>query len=74
MVAITALKPDDVVYDVVSQKMGNTTMRRQAVFKVRIVSVAEDGRSVMACWNGNTARKHFESQVRKWRRTPPAEK
>lgn len=71
MVAITALKPDDIVYDVVMQKAGNTTMRRHAVFKVRIISVAEDGRSVSARWNGNTARKYFTSQVAKWRRSPP---
>lgn len=71
MVAITALKPEDIVYDVVSQKAGNTTMRRQAVFKVRIIEVAADGKYVIASWNGNASRKYFTSQVAKWRRSKP---
>lgn len=71
MVAITALKKDDVLYDVVSQKAGNTTLRRQAVYRVLVTEVAEDHSYVMARWNGNAERKYREGQVKKWRRTPP---
>jgi len=39
MVAITALKPDDVVYSVTRQKAGNTNLRRDAVHRVRIMWV-----------------------------------
>lgn len=46
-------------------------MRRQAVFKVRIIEVAADGKFVIASWNGNASRKYFTSQVAKWRRSPP---
>lgn len=72
MVAITALKPDDIVFDVVSQKMGNTTLRRKAVYSVRIVEVADDFSFVMASWNSNSPRKYRAGQVAKWRRTKPA--
>jgi|GEM_PF-6445540 len=54
MVAITALKADDIPYDVVSQKMGNTTLRRKAVYSVE---VADDVSFVMASWNSNSPRK-----------------
>lgn len=71
MVAITALKPGDIVYDVVSQRMGNTRVRRKAVYDVRIVEVAEDHSYVMASWNGNPPRRFAGRQIAKWRRTEP---
>lgn len=73
MVAITALRPGDLVFSVQSQVMGNTTMRRKATFSVRVVSVHADSPSphVIASWNGNPPRKFFVSAIRKWRRTRP---
>lgn len=72
MVAITALKPDDIVYDLVTQRMGNTMLTRRVAYSVRIVEVADDRSYVMASWNSNAPRKYGASQVSKWRRTKPA--
>lgn len=71
MVSITALKPDDIVYQVVSLKMGNTTISRKAVYSVRILEVAEDGSYVMARVNTNAPRKYRQAHANKWRRTKP---
>jgi hypothetical protein len=74
MVAITALKANDVVFEVVMQKMGNTHLRRQAVYRVRIVEVDLERNTVLASWNGNAPEKFSERAVGKWRRTTPASK
>lgn len=74
MVAINALKPGDVVYDVSREKMGNTTLRRQVVRNVNIKSVSEDKRSVEASWNGNSVRTFREREVARWKRNKPAAK
>lgn len=70
MVAISRLKPGDIVYDVGRTKMGNTTITRIAVWPVHIVAVHEDG-SVTARWNYNAERKYWGRSIRKWRRTMP---
>ncbi len=69
MVAITALKPGDVVYDVHSERAGNTTMRRMGCWHVTIVEVHGD--HVIASWNGNPARHYGRAAVAKWRRSRP---
>lgn len=71
MVAITALKAGDEVFDVVSQQAGNTTARRKAVFKVKIIEVDPEGGYVIARWNNNPERKFRATSVKKWRRSAP---
>lgn len=69
MVAISKLKPGDVVFDARKQKMGNTTMRRMVVWRVHIKEVHEG--HVIASWNGNAARAYRQYEVSRWTRTPP---
>jgi hypothetical protein len=71
MANIEKVKPGDVLYDVHSERMGNTTMRRLGWWRVYIVSVAEDGRSVMARWNGNPEKKYYRQDVARWRLSIP---
>ena len=51
--------------------MGNTTMRRKAVFDVRVVEIAPDKRSIRASWNGNPPRIYRENEVGKLRVSKP---
>lgn len=65
------LKPGTVAYTVTRQKMGNTTVRTIAIHSVRVVSVDEESRTVMASWNGNEAHRYYETQIRKWKEKKP---
>lgn len=69
MVAFSTIKPGDVLYQVKRQKMGNTTMSRDAVFSVVIKEVHE--RHAIASWNGNEPRRWSVSDIGKLRRSKP---
>ena len=71
MVAITALKPGDVVYDCRRTKMGNTTMTRLSTWRVHIKEVNLAEGWVLASWNGNAPTRYRPYQIARWRRTPP---
>lgn len=72
-VALAALKPGDVVYDVRRERAGNTMMRRTAVRLVRIVDVDTENGRVLASWNSNPPR-HYRARNGQfpWRRSRPA--
>lgn len=71
-VAISTLKPGDVVYDAHMEKMGNTTMRRMGVWNVYIKDVNQEKGTVLASWNGNTPRTFYARAGKlPWRRTNP---
>jgi hypothetical protein len=72
MVAFSTLKAGDVLYQVVSQRAGNTTMRRQAVFDVVIEEVREN--CAIVRWNGNAPRPMYRRELEKLRRSKPAPK
>lgn len=74
MATIPSLKPGQTLYTVTQQKMGNTTMSRQAVHPVKVVEVDPEGKFVVASWNCNPARKFFAAQVAKWKVNKPAPK
>jgi hypothetical protein len=71
MATISKLQVGQVLYSVESQKMGNTTMRRKAVFDVRVVEIAADKKSIRAAWNGNPPRIYSEKEVSKLRVSKP---
>ncbi len=54
--------------------MGNTTVVREAVFPVHIMSIDMEKRCVMASWNGNAPMRFSERHVNKWRLTKPVKK
>lgn len=70
MVALTALKPGDILYEVSREKAGNTTMTRTVCRPVKIIEVHEN--HVLASWNGNPPRKFFGATISRWRRSKPA--
>lgn len=69
MVAFSKIKPGDVLYEVRRQKMGNTTMSRDAIFAVRIVEVNDE--HAIASWNGNTPTRYSIARIAQLRRSRP---
>lgn len=69
MATLSRLKVDQVVYSVERVKMGNTTMSRGALYRVRITEIGEDW--VMASKNGNPPRKYGLRAIKKWRVNEP---
>jgi hypothetical protein len=63
MVAITALKPGDLVY---------TTRSKGQVFEVKVLEVGE--KTAFAMINNNPARQYGLNSVKAWTRTKPERK
>ena len=72
MVAFTTIKPGDVLWEKRRQKMGNTTMRCDAIYQVTIVEVHEG--YAMARWNGNAPRRYYPRDIEKLSRKKPERK
>lgn len=72
-VTIRSLKPGDVLFEARYENAGNTTLKRLAVRSVRIIEVDSEFRSVLASWNGNTAKTFYPryGKFASWRRTDP---
>jgi hypothetical protein len=70
MATLSKLKPGDVLYDVHSHKMGNTTMSTMGCWAVRVIEVHEH--HIVASWNGNPARTMNSMAVQKLRVSEPA--
>lgn len=66
---IADLTPGMTLYDVHSQRAGNTTMRVEGCWKARVISVHLDESPpyAMISWNANPPRKYFTV---KWKRCP----
>lgn len=74
MATISRLKPDQVLYTVTRQKMGNTTISRGVLHRVVVKEIDPEGRYVVASKNGNTARKYYERDVARWKVNEPKPK
>jgi len=72
MASIKTLVPGQIVYEIRRQRMGNTTVRRNCLFKVEIVHVFED--YVIASWNGNPAQNYGLKTIKKWKVKKPEPK
>ena len=69
MIKIQSLKPGDVLYDVHSERAGNTTMRREGVWECYVRAVDPNGQWVEISRNGNPARR-FAAVPRGYKRAP----
>jgi hypothetical protein len=69
MATLSRIKPGDILYDVHSHKMGNTTASTMGVWTVRVIEVHEN--HIVASWNGNSPEKMFEGRVSKLRVSKP---
>lgn len=70
MATLKNLKPDQVLYKVRKEKAGNTTMTRQVLDKIRIISVDLENEEVVAKYNGRE-RKYCDWQLKPWRVNEP---
>ncbi len=70
MVAITALKEGDLLWEGHRTRSAQSSMSRMSWYQIKIVSVHAD--HVMASWNCNPVRRYNASSVKRWRRTKPA--
>lgn len=61
MIKTSDLKVGDVLHDVHSTRMGNTTMRCEGHWTAKVMAVDEDGSWADVSWNGNEARRFFGS-------------
>ena len=57
MIKIESLKAGDVLYDVHSERAGNTTMRREGCWECYVRAIDPNGKWVEISWNGNPARR-----------------
>lgn len=64
-VKFSTVKAGDKLYDVHSEQMGNTTMRRMGWWPIRVISVDHEARTAMVSWNGNPARRWFARDFEK---------
>lgn len=74
MASFDAIKVGDVLYDVGKVRMGNTSMRTIAVWRVTIKEIDSDKRIALASCNGNAAKWWSEARLKKLRRSPPKTK
>ena len=74
MATLGCLKPEQVLWVVRRQKMGNTAASRGALFSIRIRAVDPSGHYVEASINGAPFRKYYERDVMPWRVSKPEPK
>ena len=69
MIKIESLKAGDVLYDVHSERAGNTTMRREGCWECYVRAVDPSGKWIEISWNGNPARR-FAAVPTRYKRAP----
>lgn len=74
MATLSKLTPGQTVWSLETVGVGNTTLRRKALYAVMIVEIDTDKRMALASWNGNTARWYGERAIKKWRVKKPEPK
>lgn len=63
MASIKNIKADQILWSVMSTRMGNTRMTRRACYPCRVISVHDD--HAMISWNYNPARRYTPKQIAK---------
>ena len=71
MATISRLKPGQIVYNIVSQRMGNTTISRKCLQTIKIISVDVESGCVEAIRDGHIPRKYRRNDIKKWRVNKP---
>jgi hypothetical protein len=65
MAKISNLYVGQILYSVRRVKVGNTNATRGALYTVKVISIAEDGKSITASWNSNPPITYREASVNK---------
>lgn len=70
-VKFDSLNAGDTIYDLITIKMGNTTMRSKSVVSVQVLEIDKENRKVHIKWGNNPSRWVGESQLKRYRRKKP---
>lgn len=70
MVAFSAIKPGDTLYDCCKVRMGNTAMRRMQTWRVFVKEIDAERQRAMVVWNGNRPEWWSARRLGKLRRKP----
>lgn len=65
------IKAGDVLYDVHSYYMGNTTVRSMGVWHVKVIALHPEDRTATVSWNGNRPERYYESDLKRLREKEP---
>ena len=71
MIKFEKVKAGDILYDVHSYRMGNTTMRSMGVWSVTVFSVDYERRQAVVSWNGNPNQVWYAGMIEKLRAKEP---
>lgn len=64
------VEPGDVLYDVHSHRMGNTTMRAMGTWTVHVFEVDRESGRAFVSWNGNRKEWWSARRIARLRRSP----
>jgi len=64
-VSFDKIEPGMELLDIHNYKVGNTTMRRLGLWKVRVISVDKEARTAMCSWNSNPPRLYRERDFKR---------
>ena len=64
---IEGIVPGQVLYDYHMYTMGNTSIRKEGCWYVRVVEVDLENRRALCSWNSNRATWYNERQIKKFR-------
>ena len=65
------IKTGDILYDIHSRLMGNTTMRTMGCWDVKIIEIFTEQKSALVSWNGNPPEKWSERRLTRLRAKKP---
>lgn len=71
MANIKKLVPGQVVWEIQRRKAGNTTIKTDCLYEIRIVSVNVERGEVVASWNGNPAKTYYAKSIKGWHSEKP---
>ena len=74
MATIHRLVPGQIVYQITRQAMGNTTVRRNVLYTIKIIEIDLDHGRVLISWNGNRPEWRTQRHVKAWRVRNPEPK
>lgn len=64
------VKDGDLLWDVHSERMGNTTLHRMGSWEVRVISIDHAAGKAIVRWNGNREQTYSRRSVERLRRSP----
>jgi hypothetical protein len=74
MATLKNLKPGQIVWSLEWGKAGNTTMREQRLYSIKVESIDLEKETAIASWNSNPPRLFRLNSIKKWRVNKPKPK